>query len=80
MALKIEVHELDYGAARAVVCDENGVTIRSWLAIKAGVGLLSLALEWKGLKDVIVVTRSRTGGSEQRDTGPRLIQLCLDES
>ncbi len=49
---KIEVHEFDYKAENQIIYKENGVTVRSWPAIHAGDGPVSLSLEWKGMKIV----------------------------
>ena len=48
----ITVHEFDYKAENQVIYQENGVTIRSWPAIHAGDGPVSLVLEWNGYKIV----------------------------
>ncbi|UCD67198.1 MAG: hypothetical protein JSW48_10050, partial [Betaproteobacteria bacterium] len=50
---KIVVHEFDHNAESKIVYRENGVTIRSWPAIHAGDGSVSIALCWKGMKIVI---------------------------
>jgi ribonuclease Z len=49
---RIEVQEFDYKGENQVVYQENGVTIRSWPAIHAGDGAVSLSLEYAGLKIV----------------------------
>ena len=48
----ITVHEFDYKGENQVIYQENGVTVRSWPAIHAGDGPVSLALEWNGYKIV----------------------------
>ncbi len=48
----ITVHEFDYKGENQVIYQENGVTVRSWPAIHAGDGAVSLALEWNGYKIV----------------------------
>ena len=48
----ITVHEFDYKGENEVIYDENGVVVRSWPAIHAGDGAVSLALEWNGYKIV----------------------------
>ncbi|MCZ6463905.1 MAG: guanitoxin biosynthesis MBL fold metallo-hydrolase GntH [Proteobacteria bacterium] len=50
---KIIVHEFDYKGENQVIYEENGVTIRSFPAIHAGDGAVSLTVEWKGMKIVI---------------------------
>lgn len=50
---KIIVHEFDYKGENQVIYEENGVTIRTWPAIHAGDGAVSMALYWKGMKIVI---------------------------
>jgi ribonuclease Z len=50
---KIVVHEFDYKGENQVIYEDNGVTIRTWPAIHAGDGAVSMALYWKGLKIVI---------------------------
>jgi len=50
---EIKVHEFDYKGVNKVIYEENGVTIRSWPAIHAGDGPISLSLEWSGYKIVI---------------------------
>ena len=49
---QVEVTEFDYTAVNQVVYEENGVTIRSWPAIHAIDGPVSLSLEWNDLKFV----------------------------
>jgi len=49
---EIEVHEFDYKQVNEVVYQKNGVTIRSWPAIHALDGSVSLSVEWNGLKYV----------------------------
>ena len=49
---KIIVHEFDYKGENQIIYQENGVTVRSWPAIHAGDGPVSLSLEWKGMKIV----------------------------
>jgi ribonuclease Z len=49
---QIKVTEFDYKAVNKVVYQENGVTIRSYPAIHAGDGAVSLTLEYAGLKVV----------------------------
>ncbi|MHC5004608.1 MAG: guanitoxin biosynthesis MBL fold metallo-hydrolase GntH [Planctomycetota bacterium] len=48
----MEVTEFDYRAENAIIYSENGVTIRSWPAIRSIDGPVSFSLEWKGLKFV----------------------------
>ena len=48
----ITVHEFDYKGENEIIYQENGVTVRSWPAIHAGDGPVSLALEWNGYKIV----------------------------
>ena len=48
----ITVHEFDYKGENKIIYQENGVTVRSWPAIHAGDGPVSLALEWNGYKIV----------------------------
>jgi ribonuclease Z len=43
---------IDYKGANEIIYQENGVNIRSWPAIHAGDGPVSLSLEWKGMKIV----------------------------
>ena len=50
---KINVHEFDYRKENQVIYDENGVQIKTWPAIHAGDGSVSMALYWKGIKIVI---------------------------
>jgi ribonuclease Z len=50
---KINVHEFDYKAENKTIYEENGVTIKTWPAIHAGDGSVSMALYWKGMKVVI---------------------------
>ena len=50
---KINVHEFDYKGENQVIYDENGVQIKTWPAIHAGDGSVSMALYWKGMKVVI---------------------------
>jgi ribonuclease Z len=50
---KINVHEFDYKAENQTIYEENGVTIKTWPAIHAGDGSVSMALYWKGMKVVI---------------------------
>ena len=49
---RITVHEFDYKGENEIIYQENGVTVRSWPAIHAGDGPVSLALEWNGYKIV----------------------------
>jgi len=49
---QITVHEFDYKGENEIIYQENGVTVRSWPAIHAGDGPVSLALEWNGYKIV----------------------------
>jgi ribonuclease Z len=49
---QITVKQFDYTAENEIIYQENGVTIRSWPAIHAGDGSVSLSLEWNGLKFV----------------------------
>ena len=49
---QISVSEFDYKGENEVVYQENGVTIRSWPAIHAGDGAVSLSLEYAGMKVV----------------------------
>ena len=56
---QITVHEFDYKGLNEVVYQEKGVTIRSFPAIHAGDGPVSLSLAWNGFK-------SHCGGSESR--------------
>ena len=48
----ITVHEFDYKAVNQVIYEENGVVVRSFPAIHAGDGPVSLVLEWNGYKIV----------------------------
>ncbi len=48
--LQIELHEFDYKGVNQVIYKENGVTIRSILAIHAIDGPVSFILDWNGLK------------------------------
>jgi len=48
----IEAKEFDYKVENQVVYQQDGVTIRSWPAIHALNGAVSLSLEWNGLKFV----------------------------
>jgi len=50
---KINVHEFDYKAENQTIYEENGVTIKTWPAIHAGDGSVSMALYWKDMKVVI---------------------------
>jgi ribonuclease Z len=50
---KINVHEFDYKGENQTIYEENGVTIKTWPAIHAGDGSVSMALYWKGMKVVI---------------------------
>ena len=50
---KINVHEFDYKGENQVIYDKNGVQIKTWPAIHAGDGSVSMALYWKGMKVVI---------------------------
>jgi len=50
---KINVHEFDYKGENQIIYDENGVQIKTWPAIHAGDGSVSMALYWKGMKVVI---------------------------
>jgi ribonuclease Z len=50
---EIKVNEFDFKGENAVVYEKNGVTIKSWPAIHAGDGSVSMALFWKGMKIVI---------------------------
>jgi ribonuclease Z len=50
---KINVHEFDYKVENQVIYEENGVTIKTWPAIHAGDGSVSMALYWNGMKVVI---------------------------
>lgn len=50
---KIIVHEFDYKGENQIIYDKNGVKIRTWPAIHAGDGSVSMAVYWKGMKVVI---------------------------
>jgi len=50
---KINVYEFDYKGENQVIYDKNGVQIKTWPAIHAGDGSVSMALYWKGMKVVI---------------------------
>lgn len=50
---KINVHEFDYKGENQVIYDKDGVQIKTWPAIHAGDGSVSMALYWKGMKVVI---------------------------
>jgi ribonuclease Z len=50
---KINVHEFDYKGENQVIYDKGGVQIKTWPAIHAGDGSVSMALYWKGMKVVI---------------------------
>jgi ribonuclease Z len=50
---KINVHEFNYKVENQVIYEENGVTIKTWPAIHAGDGAVSMALYWNGMKVVI---------------------------
>jgi ribonuclease Z len=50
---RIIVHEFDYKGENQVIYEKNGVTIKTWPAIHAGDGSVSMAVYWKGMKVVI---------------------------
>jgi len=50
---EIKVTEFDFKGENQVIYEKNGVTIRSWPAIHAGDGSVSMALFYKGMKIVI---------------------------
>ena len=50
---EIKANEFDFKGENAVIYQDKGVTIKSWPAIHAGDGSVSMALFWKGMKIVI---------------------------
>ncbi len=61
--INVEVHEFDYTGVNQVVYDVNGVVIRSWPAIHAIDGPVSLAWSGTASSSYSAVTRTPTSGS-----------------